>query len=140
MGLRASWSGEILPGFCAKGFTPFFWRWRIFWRLFCNSRSARVISEKPSDFLDDRFSPDEMDRKMILQKIESQRRSGESTRSLETHYHFKMTRSCSGFLIVLIGISLSHGAIRGGIARIFGIGLLLTFSYYVLLRMVLFLF
>ncbi len=94
-----------------------------------------VISEKPSDFLDDRFSPDEMDRKMILQKIESQRRSGESTRSLETHYHFKLAGSCSGFLIVLIGISLSHGAIRGGIARIFGIGLLLTFSYYVLLRM-----
>lgn len=94
----------------------------------------RQIKERPEDFLDDRFSPDEMNREMLLRRIETQRRSGENTRVLETQYHFKLAGSMVGLLIVLLGISLSHGAIRGGIARLFGIGLLFTFSYYVLLR------
>ena len=93
-----------------------------------------VVSEKPNDFIDDRYSPDEMNRAMLLKKINSQRRSGEDTRALETQYHFKLAGSVVAILITIIGIALAHGAIRGGLPRVFGLGLLLTFSYYILLR------
>ncbi len=92
------------------------------------------VSEVPNDFIDDRYSPDEMNRAMLRKKIQSLRRCGEDTRALETQYHFKLAGSMVSVLIAVIGIALAHGAIRGGLARVFALGLLLTFSYYILLR------
>ncbi len=89
----------------------------------------------PEDFLDERQRGDEMDAKTILRKIEVQKRSGENTNKLETAYHFKFSGSMMNFIVLLIGAALAHRFNRnGGLSQKFGLGILLVFSYYVVIR------
>ncbi len=89
----------------------------------------------PEDFLDERQRGDEMDAKTILRKIEVQKRSGENTNKLETAYYFKYSGSMMNFIVLLIGAALAHRFNRnGGLSQKFGLGILLVFSYYVLIR------
>lgn len=89
----------------------------------------------PEDFLDERQRGDEMDAKTILRKIEVQKRSGEKTNKLETAYFFKYSGSMMNFIVLLIGAALAHRFNRnGGLSQKFGIGILLVFSYYVVIR------
>ena len=89
----------------------------------------------PEDFLDERQRGDEMDAKTILRKIEVQKRSGENTNKLETAYYFKFSGSMMNFIVLLIGAALAHRFSRnGGLSQKFGVGILLVFSYYVVIR------
>ncbi len=89
----------------------------------------------PEDFLDERQRGDEMDAKTILRKIEVQKRSGENTSKLETAYYFKFSGSMMNFIVLLIGAALAHRFNRnGGLSQKFGLGILLVFSYYVVIR------
>lgn len=89
----------------------------------------------PEDFLDERQRGDEMDAKTILRKIEVQKRSGEKTSKLETAYYFKFSGSVMNFIVLLIGAALAHRFNRnGGLSQKFGVGILLVFSYYVVIR------
>lgn len=89
----------------------------------------------PEDFLDERQRGDEMDAKTILRKIEVQKRSGENTNKLETAYFFKFSGSVMNFIVLLIGAALAHRFSRnGGLSQKFGVGILLVFSYYVVIR------
>lgn len=89
----------------------------------------------PEDFLDERQRGDEMDAKTILRKIDVQKRSGENTNKLETAYYFKFSGSAMNFIVLLIGAALAHRFSRsGGLSQKFGIGILLVFSYYVVIR------
>ena len=89
----------------------------------------------PEDFLDERQRGDEMDAKTILRKIEVQKRSGENTSKLDTAYYFKFSGSMMNFIVLLIGAALAHRFNRnGGLSQKFGLGILLVFSYYVVIR------
>lgn len=89
----------------------------------------------PEDFLDERQRGDEMDAKTILRKIEVQKRSGENTSKLETAYYFKFSGSMMNFIVLLIGAALAHRFNRnGGLSQKFGLGILLVFSYYIVIR------
>lgn len=90
--------------------------------------------QKPDDFISSRFSHEEMSGKMLEERIENLRRAGEDTKSWETQWHFKIAGPFMNFIISLIALSLSHHVLRGSLTKNFGIGLLIAFSYYVLVR------
>ena len=70
----------------------------------------------------------------IDKRIAILRRSGESARVLETQRHFRFSSSIVNLFMVLIGAAMSVHTIKSGLARNFGIALLITFLYYVALR------
>ncbi len=93
------------------------------------------VSTRPADLINDRQVPDEMDSKMVRERIEVLKRSGEDTRAMETALHFKLSAHWMNLIVLLIGAALCHRYSRsGGLSQKFGIGLLLVFSYYILER------
>lgn len=88
----------------------------------------------PDDFISNRFSPDEMSGAMLDERIQTLRRAGENTQSWETQWHFKIAGPFMNFIIAIIALSLSHHVLRGSLSKNFGVGLLIAFSYYVLVR------
>ncbi len=104
-------------------------------RHFAQESLKGKTSLLPEDFLDERQRGDEMDAKTILRKIEVQKRSGENTNKLSTAYYFKFSGSMMNFIVLLIGAALAHRFNRnGGLSQKFGLGILLVFSYYVVIR------
>jgi len=93
------------------------------------------VSTRPEDLINERQVADEMDSKMVQQRIEVLKRSGEDTRVMETALHFKRSAHWMNLIVLLIGAALCHRYTRsGGLSQKFGIGLLLIFSYYILER------
>lgn len=92
------------------------------------------FTDRPEDLLDDRVHHDEMSLKEIDKRIAILKRSGESARVLETQRHFRFSSSIVNLFMVLIGAAMSVHTIKTGLARNFGIALLITFLYYVALR------
>ena len=93
------------------------------------------VTTRPADLINDRQVPDEMDSKMVRERIEVLKRSGEDTRAMETALHFKLSAHWMNLIVLLIGAALCHRYSRsGGLSQKFGIGLLLVFSYYILER------
>lgn len=104
-------------------------------RRFVRESLKGKTSLRPEDFLDERQRGDEMDAETILRKIDVQKRSGENTAKLETAYYFKFSGSVMNFIVLLIGAALAHRFNRnGGLSQKFGLGILLVFSYYVVIR------
>lgn len=93
------------------------------------------VSTRPADLINERQVPDEMDSKMVKQRIEVLKRSGEDTRAMETALHFKRSAHWMNLVVLLIGAALCHRYSRsGGLSQKFGVGLLIVFSYYILER------
>ena len=91
--------------------------------------------DKPEDLLDERVYPDEMSQAELGRRIAVLRRTGEPSHGLETHWHFRIASAMVNLLMAVIGALLAANAVRSGLARNFGIGLLITFLYYVALRL-----
>ncbi len=139
-------SGKISPRII-ESVEPGYWRFEdgyertflkdgtVETRHFVRESLKGKTSLLPEDFLDERQRGDEMDAKTILRKIEVQKRSGENTSKLETAYYFKFSGSMMNFIVLLIGAALAHRFNRnGGLSQKFGLGILLVFSYYVVIR------
>lgn len=92
------------------------------------------FTDRPEDLLDDRVSHEEMTLKEMDRRIAILSRSGESARVLETQRGFRLSSSLVNFFMVLIGAAMSVHTIKTGLARNFGIALLITFLYYVAMR------
>ncbi len=93
------------------------------------------VATHPDDLINERQVADEMDSRMVLQRIEVLKRSGEDTRVMETALHFKRSAHWMNLIVLLIGAALCHRYTRsGGLSQKFGVGLLLIFSYYILER------
>lgn len=93
------------------------------------------VNTQPDDLINERQVSDEMDSKMVIQRIEVLKRSGEDTRVMETALHFKRSAHWMNLIVLLIGAALCHRYSRsGGLSQKFGVGLLLVFSYYILER------
>ncbi len=93
------------------------------------------FKDAPKDLLDDRSYPEEMPVKEIDRRIAILKRSGESSRFLETEKYFRFSSSLVSLFMALIGAAMSVNTIKAGLARNFGIALLITFLYYVALRL-----
>lgn len=91
------------------------------------------VNTRPGDLINERQVADEMNSKMVRERIEVLKRSGEDTNAMETALHFKLSAHWMNFVVLLIGAALCHRFTRsGGLSQKFGIGLLLVFSYYIL--------
>lgn len=93
------------------------------------------FQDPPKDLLDDRSYPEEMGIKELERRIAILKRSGENPRVLETERHFRLSSCLVSLFMALIGTAMSVNTIKAGLARNFGIALLITFLYYVALRL-----
>lgn len=102
---------------------------------FTRERACEKVSTRPDDLINERQVSDEMDSKMVIERIEVLKRSGEDTRVMETALHFKRSAHWMNLIVLLIGAALCHRYSRsGGLSQKFGVGLLIVFSYYILER------
>ncbi|MEO6095748.1 MAG: LptF/LptG family permease [Fibrobacteria bacterium] len=92
------------------------------------------FKDKPADLLDDRSYPEEMAIHELDRRIAILKRSGETSRVLETERHFRFSSSLVNLFMALIGTAMAVNTLKSGLARNFGIALLITFLYYVALR------
>lgn len=93
------------------------------------------VNTRPEDLINDRQISDEMNTKMVRERIEVLKRSGEDTRVMETALYFKQSAHWMNLIVLLMGAALCHRYTRsGGLSQKFGVGLLLVFSYYILER------
>jgi lipopolysaccharide export system permease protein len=122
--------------------------WRIkdgIWRNFKGGDSLEAIPFKdtvltgfvdsPEDLLDNRVHPDEMSLAELDKRIQTAQRNGDDTHLLETHKHFRYASTFVNAGMTTMGASLAVHAVRTGLARNFVVGLLVTFVYYVALRL-----
>jgi lipopolysaccharide export system permease protein len=93
------------------------------------------FKDAPKDLLDDRSYPEEMGLKELDRRIAILKRSGENPRVLETEQLFRLSSSLVSLFMALIGAAMSVNTMKTGLARNFGIALLITFLYYVALRL-----
>ncbi|MBD3316411.1 MAG: LptF/LptG family permease, partial [Chitinivibrionales bacterium] len=70
----------------------------------------------------------------LNQAIEKARKRGEPTQKYQADLDFKIALPFMNMIVILLGISITARAGRKGTAGLFGIGLLLCFSYWVLAR------
>lgn len=100
-----------------------------------NEKMVGRVNTRPDDLINERQTSDEMDSKMVKERIEVLKRSGEDTRAMETALHFKRSAHWMNLIVLLMGAALCHRYTRsGGLSQKFGVGLLLVFSYYILER------
>lgn len=93
------------------------------------------FKDAPKDLLDDRSYPEEMGLKELDRRIAILQRSGENPRQLETEKDFRFSSSLVSLFMALIGAAMSVNTLKTGLARNFGVALLITFLYYVALRL-----
>ncbi|MGL1936785.1 MAG: LptF/LptG family permease [Fibrobacterales bacterium] len=95
---------------------------------------SAIIDEKPTDFINQRFSHEEMDMSQLKKRIATLKRVGESTKRFETQLHFKLSGPFMNFFVALMALSLTHRTRKAGIAFKFAIGLLIVVLYYVTIK------
>lgn len=93
------------------------------------------FKDAPKDLLDDRSYPEEMGMQELDRRIAILKRTGENARVLETERYFRFSSSLVSLFMALIGAAMSVNTLKSGLARNFGIALLITFLYYVALRL-----
>jgi lipopolysaccharide export system permease protein len=93
------------------------------------------FNDPPEDLLDERVYPDEMSLSELTRRINVLKRNGEPSHALRTHWHFRFASALVNLIMVALGALLAVNAVRTGLARNFGIGLFVTFIYYVALRL-----
>jgi lipopolysaccharide export system permease protein len=95
----------------------------------------KQTSVLPEDIINERQSHEEMNSRQISRRIEILRRSGEDTKKMETQWHFKYSGPVTALVTLIIALSLSHKYKRSGaLSQQFGVGIILTFSYYIVVR------
>lgn len=93
------------------------------------------FQDRPEDLLDDRIYPDEMPMSELHRRVTVLLRNGDPAYALQTHWHFRIASALVNFFMAMMGAALAVNAVRSGLARNFGIALLITFLYYVALRL-----
>lgn len=100
-----------------------------------SEKFCEKVGTHPDDLINERQLSDEMSSRMVQQRIEVLKRSGEDTRVMETALHFKRSAHWMNLIVLLIGAALCHRYKRsGGLSQKFGVGLLIVFSYYIVER------
>jgi lipopolysaccharide export system permease protein len=91
-----------------------------------------LLKTYPSDMVAQIRSPEEMSYWELNNFVEKTKKRGEDVSRYKAQLYFKLALPVMNFIVVLLGISISARAGRKGGAVLFGIGLILTFSYYII--------
>jgi lipopolysaccharide export system permease protein len=81
-----------------------------------------------------RFTPEEMSMKQMERRIQGLLRSGGDIRPLQTNWHFRYAVAGMPLIVGIFGLALTHRRAHNGVAKSLGVGLLVAFSYYILLK------
>ncbi len=91
-----------------------------------------VLRVTPSDMVVQIRSPEEMSYWELNNYVEKTKRRGEDVSRYKAQLNFKLALPVMNFIVIILGVSISARAGRRGGAVLFGIGLLLTFSYWII--------
>ena len=91
-----------------------------------------ILRISPKDMVVQIKSPEEMSYWELNDFAEKTRRRGEDVSRYQAQLYFKLALPVMNFIVILLGISISARAGRKGGAVLFGIGLLMTFSYWII--------
>jgi lipopolysaccharide export system permease protein len=92
------------------------------------------VPERPEDFAKEERDPEAMGYLELRRWIERFRQSGGEVRPYLVDLYLKLASPFTNLITVLIGASLSTKARRGGMALGFGLSLVISFTYYSLIR------
>ena len=73
--------------------------------------------------------------KTLKKQIKILERAGEPTHRFKTQWYFKVAGCFVNLIMLLTGISIAVNAGKSGLATRFGIALLMTFTYFILMRL-----
>jgi lipopolysaccharide export system permease protein len=91
-----------------------------------------ILTVRPEDMVAQIRSPEEMGYLELASFVDKSRHRGEDVSKYTAQLDFKIALPFMNFIVILLGISISARAGRKGGAVLFGIGLLLTFSYWII--------
>mgnify|MGYP000260781662 CR=1 FL=1 len=94
----------------------------------------QVLSTTPEEMAANIKSVEEMSYWELRDAIEKAAKRGEKVHKYSADLHFKIALPFMNFIVILLGISVTARAGRKGGAVLFGIGLLIVFSYWILAR------
>jgi lipopolysaccharide export system permease protein len=90
-----------------------------------------ILTERPQDMVAQIKSPEEMGYWELASYVEKSRRRGEDVSKWRAQLDFKIALPFMNFIVILLGLSISARAGRKGGAVLFGIGLMLCFSFWI---------
>lgn len=93
-----------------------------------------AMVETPGDLVQPRKKPEEMNYGQLQKYIENIQRSGGKVNTYRADLHFKFSNPCINFVVVLLGIALTGGTRRKNLAMIFGLGLFISFAFFIAVR------
>jgi LPS export ABC transporter permease LptG len=93
-----------------------------------------LLTASPEEMVTRLKGVDEMSYWELSDAIELARRRGEKVHTYLADLHFKIALPFMNFIVIVLGLSVTARAGRTGGATLFGIGLMLTFSYWIVSR------
>jgi lipopolysaccharide export system permease protein len=91
-----------------------------------------ILSESPQDMVAQIKSPEEMGYWELASYVDKSKRRGEDISKWRAQLDFKIALPFMNFIVILLGLSISARAGRKGGALLFGIGLMLSFSFWII--------
>jgi lipopolysaccharide export system permease protein len=99
-----------------------------------DSLADTILAVSPEEMVASIKGVEEMSYWELRDAIEKVRRRGEKVGKYSSDLHFKIALPFMNLIVILLGISITARAGRKGGAVLFGIGLLLVFSYWIIAR------
>ncbi len=94
----------------------------------------KEISFKPSDLEEKELNPKDMNFDQLKRFIELQRKSGNDVSRYEVDYYSKVSFPFAAIIVVFFGVPLSARKKRSGLALEFGISILVSFVYLLVIK------
>ncbi|MFO7651418.1 MAG: LptF/LptG family permease [bacterium] len=95
-----------------------------------DSVKLSAMAEKPADFAAPHRPIDETSTRDLARFISRMRRAGENVAKEEVEYHYRLSYSLIGLVVILLGLPVSVRLRKGGVMFGLGLGLLLSFLYW----------
>ncbi len=95
-----------------------------------DSIRLEAMVETPADFAAPLRPIDETPTAELARHISRMRRAGENVAREEVEYHYRLSYSLIGLVVILLGLPVSVRLRRGGVMFGLGLGLLLSFLYW----------
>jgi len=112
-------------------------------RYFFNGKDSLVnfkkmnvgyLSFTPEDVIEKQKVPDEMTLTELKKYSSEQLHAGNDPTRIEIEYHSRIAFAFASFVVIMFGLTISANKRKGGTAIQFGINILLTFIYLVLMK------
>lgn len=93
-----------------------------------------TLPERPSDFAKEKIEPEEMKFGELREYIDKVRRGGGSVDKYLVDLYFKFSFPFTNLIFTIIGVALSSSKLKPSMATGFGLTLLISFTYYGIMR------